>query len=42
MCQYYFYLEAEGDIRNENGTAMIEELKNVCDKLKLVGSYALQ
>ena len=42
MWQYYFYLEAEGDIRNENGTAMIEELKNVCDKLKLVGSYALQ
>jgi chorismate mutase/prephenate dehydratase len=42
MWQYYFYLEAEGDVRSENGKAMIKELETVCDKLKLVGSYAVR
>ena len=42
MWQYYFYLEAEGDVRSENGKAMIKELETVCDKLKLVGSYAVK
>ena len=42
MWQYYFYLEAEGDIRTEKGKKMMEELKAVCDKLKLVGSYAVK
>lgn len=42
MWQYYFYLEAEGNVRTENGKMMMEELKTVCDKLKLVGSYAVK
>ena len=42
MWQYYFYMEAEGDIRSANGEAMMEELATVCDKLKLVGSYAVR
>ncbi len=42
MWQYYFYLEAEGDVRNKNGEEMMEELCDVCDRLKLVGSYAVK
>ena len=42
MWQYYFYLEAEGDIRSADGEAMMAELSSVCDKLKLVGSYAVR
>ena len=39
LWQYYFYVEAEGDIYDENGRACIEEMKSCCDKLKIVGSY---
>ena len=42
MWQYYFYLEAEGDIRSADGEAMMAELSTVCDKLKLVGSYEVR
>ena len=42
MWQYYFYLEAEGDIRSADGEAMMAELSAVCDKLKLVGSYEVR
>jgi len=37
--QYYFYVEAEGDDTGENGKAMLKELQEHCDKLKVVGSY---
>ncbi len=37
--QYYFYTELEGDILSENGKNMLEELKNYCDKLKVVGGF---
>ena len=37
---YYFYVECEGDIRNENGKKMLRALTPMCDKLKLVGSYS--
>lgn len=36
---YYFYIEAEGDIDDENGSNMMRELSAVCDKLKLAGTY---
>ncbi len=39
LWQYYFYVEAEGDIRSERGEEMMRELSNYCDKLKLAGSY---
>ena len=37
---YYFYVEGEGDIRSENGRAMMAELGGVCDRLKLLGTYS--
>ena len=36
---YYFCIEAEGNIHTPNGTDMLRELSAVCAKLKLVGSY---
>lgn len=36
---YFFYIEAEGNINNENGRDMLRELSALCAKLKLVGTY---
>lgn len=36
---YFFYIEAEGNINNENGQDMLRELSAICAKLKLVGTY---
>lgn len=36
---YFFYVEAEGDINTANGRDMLHELSAICAKLKLVGSY---
>jgi len=38
--QYYFYVEIDGTTDTENGKNMIEELKQVCDKLKIAGTFA--
>ena len=38
--QYYFYIEIDGTVNSENGQNMIEELGEVCDKLKVAGSFA--
>ena len=40
LWQYYFYVEAEGNVHTEDGRAMLCELENFCDRLKLVGTYA--
>ena len=40
LWQYYFFVEAEGNINSENGKKMLDELSPSCDKLKLVGSYS--
>ena len=37
--QYYFYVEIDGSIDSENGKKMIEELTEVCDKLKVAGTF---
>ena len=37
--QYFFYIEAEGNINNENGKALLLELSAICARLKLVGTY---
>ena len=37
--QYYFYIEAEGSPEGEDGERMLAELSEVCDKLKVVGTY---
>ena len=39
LWQYYFYVEAEGNIHTDNGKEMMLELQNYCDKLKSVGTY---
>lgn len=39
LWQYYFYVEAEGNIHGYEGKCMLEELAVCCDKLKVVGSY---
>lgn len=36
---YYFYIEAEGNINTENGSDMLRELSAICAKLRMVGSY---
>ncbi len=38
--QYYFYIEIDGTTDNEAGRSMIEELNQVCDKLKVAGTFA--
>ena len=38
--QYYFYIEIDGTTETEKGEKMIEELSRVCDKLKVVGTFA--
>ncbi len=40
LWQYYFYLEAEGDIHTREGENMLRALSVFCDRLKLVGSYS--
>lgn len=39
LWQYYFYVEAEGNISTEEGAAMLRELENYCDRLKSLGTY---
>lgn len=39
LWQYYFYVEAEGNIQTEKGSSMMEELGEFCDKLKFAGTY---
>lgn len=38
--QYYFYVEVDGRTDTENGAKMMEELNLVCDRLKVVGTFA--
>lgn len=38
--QYYFYVEIDGTCETEDGRNMIEELNQVCDKLKVAGTFA--
>ena len=39
LWQYYFYVEAEGDIYGYEGKCMLEELNICCDKVKTLGSF---
>lgn len=40
LWEYYFYVEAEGNIRSAEGEKMLRELAVCCDKIKCVGSFA--
>ena len=37
--QYYFYVEIDGITDTENGKKMISELSQICDQLKVAGTY---
>ncbi|MBE6018026.1 MAG: bifunctional chorismate mutase/prephenate dehydratase [Lachnospiraceae bacterium] len=37
--EYYFYIEAEGDIFDNNGENTIRELSVMCEKLRLLGAF---
>ena len=39
LWQYYFYVEAEGDIESEEGRQMMRVLEMYCDRLKVLGAY---
>ncbi len=39
LWQYYFYVEAEGNIYTDEGAKMLRELELYCDRLKPVGTY---
>lgn len=39
LWQYYFYVEAEGNIRGYEGKCMLEELAVCCDNVKCIGSF---
>jgi len=39
LWQYYFYVEADGDIHTPEGENMLHHLGYYCDRLKLVGTY---
>ena len=39
LWQYYFYVEAEGNVRSYEGKCMLEELAVCCDKVKCLGSF---
>jgi chorismate mutase/prephenate dehydratase len=39
LWQYYFYVEAEGNIDTPDGEAMMLELRDFCDRLKAVGTF---
>ena len=39
LWQYYFYVEAEGDINTPLGQIMLDELGTLCDQLKVCGSF---
>ena len=39
MWEYYFYIEAEGNINSKEGKRMLEDLEEYCPKVKFIGSY---
>ena len=39
LWQYYFYVEAEGNVHTYEGATMMAELDKYCDRLKSIGTY---
>lgn len=37
--EYYFYVEIDGDLSQPKEKEMVEELSNVCEKVRILGSY---
>lgn len=40
LWEYYFYLEAEGDIYSEKGENLLRDMAPYCDRLKVVGTFS--
>lgn len=40
LWEYYFYLEAEGDIFSEKGSNLLRDMAPYCDRLKVVGTFS--
>jgi len=40
--QYYFYVEADAKLDDENGKKMMEDLQQHCEMLKILGSYPIE
>ena len=36
---YYFFAEGEGNLQDENGRRMLEELESACETVRVLGSY---
>ena len=41
LWQYYFYVEAEGNLNTDEGAHMLRELGEYCDMLKTVGTFTV-
>ncbi len=39
MWQYYFYVEADGNVNSAAGKLMMKELSKYCDNLRIVGNF---
>ena len=39
LWNYYFFVEVEGNVNSSEGQDLLIQLRTVCDKLKLVGTY---
>ena len=39
LWEYYFYIEADGNIHSPQGQNMLGELSSCCDKLKIAGTF---
>ncbi len=39
LWEYYFYTEMEGNPYGKEGSAMLEELSEVCDQVRVIGTY---
>ncbi len=39
LWEYYFYVEAEGNVNSPEGKLMMDELSELCDKLRAVGTF---
>ncbi len=40
LWEYYFYLEAEGNIFSEKGQQMLREMEPFCDRIKVIGTFS--
>ncbi len=39
LWQYYFYTEIEGNPYGKSGAGMVEELRECCDQVRIIGTY---